>query len=259
MATKKTALAKATASTALANIDQELALQVANIKDTISQASGNKLKLEATGDFVLPDGSNLGNEIQVIVIDYASRNNFYTTPYNPQNPAPPDCYAMGRVLRDMKPEDDSPAPQSDDCASCPMNAFGSGNNGKSKACQNRRLLAVLVIDPDNPEAHNEPDAPIYILDLSPSNIKSFDGAVSMCARSLNGPPVKAILTIVGRNAGTYATTSFIDPLPNPDYAAHYARKPEVEDLLFRRPDFTAAAAKAPTRRAPPPKRAAARR
>lgn len=245
MATKpaKKALAVKTTGTSLANIDAELQNEIANIKETIGQSSGNRLKLEVTGDWTLPDGANLGNEIQVVVIDYASRNNFYLTNFDRDNPTPPDCYAMGKKIADMAPEDDSPEKQSDKCGTCPMNQFGSGQNGKSKACQNRRYAAVLLVDPENDGAHNEPDAPIYLIDLSPSNIKSFDGAVGMVARSLNGPPIKAILTVVGKNAGTYATATWIDPVPNPDYAQHVARRAEVQDLLYRKPDFAAHEAK----------------
>lgn len=261
MATKKrsTAVTKAApGNTSIALLDQELANEVAALKGQIGQASGNKIKIEASGDFILPDGMNLGNEIQVIVVDFTSRNTFYATPYNPQSPAPPDCYAMGKVINDMVPEGDSPAVQNPDCRTCPLNAFGSGTNGKGKACQNRRLLAVLFVDPDNPDAHNAPDAPIYTLDLSPSNIKFFDGAVSHVARAL-GPPVKAIFTVTAKNVGTYAMVSFIDPLPNPDYAAHFARRAECQDMLYRRPDFTAAEAAKPARRAAPARRATSAR
>lgn len=245
----------------LAAIDAEMSQAVANIKDTIGQSSGNRLSLEVNGDFTTPDGMNLGNEIQIVVVDYMTHHKFYTTRFNKDNPAPPDCYAMGRVINEMVPEDDSPNVQHENCRACPMNQFGSGENGKSKACQNRRLLAVLVVDPENPDAHNAPDAPIYTLDLSPSNNRPFDGFVSAVARSLAGLPVKALVTVIGKNVGTYATLTFVDPVPNPDYAAHYRRRGEVQDMLTRRPDFAAYAAKAPPARggargAPAPKRGA---
>lgn len=258
MAAKKAIAPRASGGTSIALIDQELSSEVANIKSMIGQSAGNRLALEATGDFVLPDGMNLGNEIQVIVVDFVSRNNFYSVAFNRDNPAPPDCYAIGKVIADMAPESDSPSPQHANCRTCPLNQFGSGDNGRSKACQNRRLLAVLVVDPENPDAHNAPDAPIYVLDLSPSNIKSFDGAVAHVARSLAGPPIKAILTVIGKNAGTYATTTFTDPMPNPDYAQHVARRAEVQDMLLRKPDFAAYEAKStPARsRGAAPRRAA---
>lgn len=260
-ASKSIAVAKPT-GTAIANIDQELAQDVANIKSQIGQSSSKKISVAVTGDFILPGDVSVGNEIQVVVVDFASRNNFYINPYDPNNPTPPDCYAMNKVINDMAPEDDSPEKQNEECLTCPMNAWGSGNGGKGKACQNRRYVAVLVVDPEDPEAHNAPDAPIYLLDLSPSNIKFFDGAVNSVSRSL-GHPIKAIFTIVGKNAGTYATVTWHDPEPNPDYASHAQRRGEVQDMLYRRPDFAAAAAKQQQKPAArgrtTPRRAAARR
>lgn len=254
------AVAKAT-GTSLANLDAQLASEVADLKDQIGQASSNRIKVEPAGAFVLPDGMDLGDEIQVVVVDFASHNRFYSTPYNPQNPAPPDCYAMGRKIPEMAPESDSPQIQADKCSTCPLNQYGSGNNGRSKACKNTRELAVILIDPENPEAAAALDAPIYSLSLPPTAIKSFDGAVAYIARTLVGPPVKAILTVRAKNAGTYAQITFSDPVPNPDYAVHASRREEVVDLLFRRPDFSAYEAKAPVRgrNAAPARRTAARR
>lgn len=261
-ASKSIAPVKKATGTSMANIDQELSSEVANLKSQIGQPSGNRIKVEPTGDFVLPDGQNLGDEINVVVVDFVSTNKFYSGPYNPSNPSPPDCYAIGRVLGDMAPEADSPSVQADDCATCPLNQFGSGLNGKSKACKNTRTLAVVVVDPEDPSAAAAADAPLYTLDLPPTAIRSFDGAVSAVARSLNAPPVKAVLTVSARNVGTYALITFTDPVPNPDYAAHYGRREECQDMLFRKPDFTPRETKpqgrgrgaAPARRATPSRR-----
>lgn len=257
-----TALAPRRQTTDLAAIDAEMAGAMAEIRGTIGQASGNRLKLEVVGDFVGPDGMNYGNEIQAVIVDYTSHNKLYTTPYDERNPTPPDCYAIGRVLADMRPEDDSPDKQNPDCSTCWANQWKSAPNGKAKACGNRRHVALIIVDPENPDAHNEPDAPIVMLDVAPTSLQSFDGVVSNIARSLNGPPVKAIVTLIGKNAGTYAKVTFTDPEPNPDYALHWSRRGEVQDMLTRKPDFAAYAAKAnqpkgrgrgnaaPTRRAP---------
>lgn len=253
------ALKPAASGTSLALVDDELAKEVASLKNAISQPSGNRIKVESSGDFVLPDGMNLGNEIQVVVIDFVSRNTFYSAPYNSQNPVPPDCYAIGKDLSALTPEQDSPALQADKCATCPLNQFGSGNNGKSKACKNTRELAVRVVDP---EQDYDPSAPIYTLSLPPTAIRSFDGAVATVARSLAGPPLKAILTVTARNKGTYAEIAFVDPVPNPDYAQDFARRGEVQDVLFRKPDFSAYQNQPPARgraAAPAARRAAGAR
>lgn len=266
MATRKksTAVAKAATGQSLATIDAELANEVMDIKSRLGQPAGNQIKIEVAGRFTDPSGADLGDEIQVVVVDFVSRNNLYLTEYDPNSITPPDCYAIGKARHDqLVPEDDSPSKQSEDCSSCPMGQWGSGKGGRGKACGNRYLVAVLVVDPDDPEAHNAPDAPLYTINLSPTNLKSFDGFASGVARSLNGPPIKAIGTVVAENAGTFAKVYWNDPIPNPDYAAHAARRGEAQDILFRKPDFTAAdAAPAQGRgRAAAPKRrtAAARR
>lgn len=250
--------------TSIANVEAEMSQAAQDLRSQIGQSSSNRLKVTPQGDFTLPDGMSLGNEIQIVVVDFISRNSFYSGVYNPNNPSPPDCYAMGRIIMDMAPEPDSPSIQSDKCAICPMNQFGSGANGTSKACKNTRELAVLVIDPENPEAHNDPAAPIYTMSLPPTAIKSFDGAVGYVSRTLGGLPIKAIITVTAKPVGTYALISFVEPVPNPDYALHWGRREEVQEALFRKPDFAAAAARPAqgggrNRNAAPARRPAARR
>lgn len=258
MARTSKAVARTAAPSAnIARIDDELANEVVALKTQIGAPSGNKIKVEPRGAFVLPSGQDLGPEIQVVVLDFVSRNFYYASNYNPNAIAPPDCYAMGKDISKMAPEADSPSAQSTSCATCPLNQFGSGPNG-AKACKNQRWAAVLVIDPDLPDAHNDPGAPVYVLPISPTSIKAFDGATGAIARTLNGPPIKAILTVEAVPSGTYSKLVFRDPIPNPNYAEHVARRAECQDILFSRPNFTAAPA--PARRgapAAPARRAAA--
>lgn len=243
------AVTKATTGTAVATIDEALQSDIANLKNQIGAPTGNKIKIEVSGSFSLPDGQDLGDEIQVAVVNFAARNQFYATPYNPNEIVPPDCYAMGSERHEMLvPEADSPDIQNDKCLTCPLNAFGSGNNGKGKACANRYYVAVVIVDPDDPDAAGEPDAPIYLLDLSPSNLKSFEGALRGATSAL-GHWAKATFSVIAKNVGTYATVTWRDPEPNPHYAVHFSRREEVEPMLFRRPDFTQQEA-APKRRAP---------
>lgn len=250
------------AGKSLALLDQELSQEVDSLKEQIGQPGGRQIKVEPSGNFKSPEGLDLGNTIQIVVLDFISRKAFYSGPYNPNNIVPPDCYALGKNIAQMKPDDPNlPAKQSDACAGCPLNQFGSGNTGTGKACREFRDLAVLLVDPDNPELHNAPDAPIYTISVPPTSLKAFDAVVPVIARSLAGPPIKAILTVNGVANGTYALLKFTDPVPNPDYGAHVARRAETVDLLNRRPDYAAAAARQvapPQRRGPAPVRPGAR-
>jgi len=256
MARSKAVTAPVGGSKALSTLDAELAQEVANLKNQIGAPGGKAIKVEPAGAFTSPEGLDLGSEIQVVVLDFVSKNLFYSSPYVKGVSVPPDCYAAGKNLGEMKPDPESPAVQNHDCPSCPLNAFGSGNNGKSKACKNTRELAVLLLDPQHPDAHNDPKAPIYTLSLPPTAIMSFDGVVAHTMRMLGGPPIKAIVTITAENVGTYAKISFVDPVPNPHYGQHAARRAECVDLLFRKPDFNARPAARQTAR-PTPRRAGA--
>lgn len=241
------AVATRQSSQSIALIDNELANEVASLKEQIGQPGGNQLKVKPTGQVVTPDGIDLGLTVQLVVLDFLSKNFYYGgVPFDATNPSPPVCYAMGKKIEDMRPEDDSPEKQGDEkdgrCKGCWANQFASAPNKKGKACQNRRELVVRVIDPDNADA-DVSQAPLYILSLPPTALKSYDAMVANVSRSLNGPPVKAILTMECKNVGTYASISFIDAIPNPDYAIDYGRRAEMENVLHRHPDFAAYAAK----------------
>ena len=245
MARSKKEIAPLEQGKSIATIDDQLANEVALLKHAIGQPSGNKIKLLANGDFILPTGENIGNTMQVVIVDFLSKNTWYATKYNPNDITPPDCYAIGRDIAAMAPEKDSPLLQAAKCSECPKNQFGSGDNKTSKACKNTREVAVLVLNPDDPESINDPTAPLFTLSVPPSSLQSYDSAIGGIMRSLNGPPIKAILTVVGANASsnptapaTYAKMHFTDPVGNPHYAQHIARRGESDVMLTRKPDFS---------------------
>ena len=100
-------------------------------------------------------------------------------------PAAPDCSSLDGV----RPNADSPQPQSELCASCPKNAWGSARseNGKDiKACSDTRRLAVVSAD--------DPSGPIYLLTVTPaalSALKAYEQALSR-----HGYPVEIVRTRV---------------------------------------------------------------
>lgn len=221
----------------LSSIDEQIANEVALLRQQIDAPTGAKLQIKPTGEIIGPDGTNYGNSVDMVVLDFMNRYNFFLQPFDKNTITPPDCYAIGRVINDMAPEQDSPAIQHTVCRSCPMNQYKSHRNGTAKACQNRYWAAVLLVNPDDPEAHNRPDAPIYILDLSPTNRKPFEQMLTSVTSAM-GAPIKAIVTMTAKNVGTYAAISFTDPMPNTNYGVHYARRAEAEPMLTRKPDFT---------------------
>ena len=90
---------------------------------------------------------------------------FYLKPYNPgDEPTAPDCSSL---LGD-KPAPNSPAPQSETCAECPMNAWGSKLTpaGKeTKACADTRRIAVVPAD--------DPAGTMYLFIIPAASMASF--------------------------------------------------------------------------------------
>jgi hypothetical protein len=82
--------------------------------------------------------------LDVVVVNAAEKisRTFYAGAWDPENPAPPDCWSADGD----KPDASAASPQSPTCATCPQNIKGSGQ-GESRACRfNQRLAVVLAND-----------------------------------------------------------------------------------------------------------------
>jgi len=82
--------------------------------------------------------------LDVVVVQAAEKisRTFYAGAWDPENPAPPDCWSADGD----KPDSSAASPQSPTCATCPQNIKGSGQ-GESRACRfNQRLAVVLAND-----------------------------------------------------------------------------------------------------------------
>lgn len=229
--------------TALADIRAQLAAEVANIQEQIGKPSGNKIKIKDK-TFGFPDGSLDEGPISLTIIDFVSRNKFYTGKFDPKNPAPPECFAVGKNLKDMKPSANSPQPQASNCAECPNNQFGS--DGRGKACKNTRFLAVL------PPDVTDPSAELMTLEVSPTGIQRFDAMVNSVAKLYRKALIEVSIDVGFDERHDYDTLVFSNPqeLTDEVVAAHFARRAEAEAILTAEPDFATAPAKPAARRAP---------
>ncbi len=139
MATKKKP------GTAMVRWDEELA------KAAQEQASSER----AAGNFFSVRGGQLsyqgkpikGGSMTVVVVDYVLENHWFSeSEFDPDNPQSPTCFAFGRKDEDMAPHAEVTAAQSESCAKCPKNVFGSADKGRGKACKNIRRLALIPSD-----------------------------------------------------------------------------------------------------------------
>jgi hypothetical protein len=185
------------------------AARIANEEASANISTGIPARIKLSGkQFALVDGN--GDEkavplkslvegedgqiyLPVIVLraKKALSKQFFLTKYNPNEEAKaPDCWSNDAE----RPDPSIKTPQSDTCASCPHNAFGSGkdadgNATNGKACTDSKILAVAV-----------PNHGVFSLKIPPASLKNFGLFVKQL--SANGIPIGNIKTYVGFSTDT---------------------------------------------------------
>ena len=94
--------------------------------------AGGGLAFEVPGDD--PDSPDSVKEIIGVIIDHYPLNSYWTEKYTGQNVAP-NCFSTDSHTGIGTP--------GGECARCPYNKFGSGEDGQSKACKNSHRLYIL--------------------------------------------------------------------------------------------------------------------
>lgn len=186
------------------------------------------------GDEVMP-----GNQACVIILDAVKENTFYGAKFDPDNRQPPVCYAFGRGGEDdmaphetMQTDPSYFTPQSDACATCKWNEWGSADKGKGKACQNRRRLALIpagfyapkrgsrdfdleIID--DPKHYQTAD--IAFIKLPVLSVKEWAKFVNDVAATFRRPPHGVIARL------------FVEPDPKAQYKVCFEVIEPVPDAL----------------------------
>lgn len=138
-------------------------------------------------------GAVIGSSMEGIIIDSCFMNAYYAERYDPNNPSPPDCYAFNREdQNNMIPSEKIEVPQHHECRTCPMNAWGSADTGRGKACKNRRRLAIML--PDALEEGIEA-ATIAYFELPPTSGGLWDGYVKLLDDVHKRPPFGVLTKI----------------------------------------------------------------
>lgn len=226
-ATTTVAVRKPTAG-AIVSIQEALKAQAADMGSRTQPAGGNKIRTKGK-NFLLPDGTETPGPLELVIVDFRTTHKFYEGKFDPKNITPPGCFAIGPNPKQMTPSDNSPNKQSDSCQGCPMNEFGSDGDGK--ACKNGRALAVLPPDADE-------KTEMWLLDVSPTALKGFDGYVGSVARTFQMPPVGVVTSVSFDENVEYAKLVFGNPQPNPNLELCFGRQAEAGELLAVEPDVS---------------------
>lgn len=139
--------------------------------------------VEGNAETVLED---LKLETVIVGANPRLSKTYYASQWAPDSePSSPDCQSLDGI----RPSSDVAEPQSDLCATCPMNAWGSKvtpTGQQIKACADQKRLAVV--------AANDLSGPIYQLLVTPAALKGL-GAYQK-ELSMRGIPVEVCKTVV---------------------------------------------------------------
>ena len=208
----------------LADIDAQIAAQAADLSTILSsKATGNHISTQG-GKFTLPDKTDMGNLMKVVILGYVQVNTYYTEAFNPKarEHNEPACRAVGLLNTVMKPHSSVENPIHTECETCDFNQWESDpRGGKGKACKNTYKAAVII-----PGHSNE----VFTINISVTATKNWDTGCNEIIKNFGGL-IKAVSHLTFDTSTGYNRVSISTAEPNPEYAVHFGMIKDAMDSL----------------------------
>ena len=238
-AAKKAAPAKkAPTNSNLVDIKAQLKAQVEALAARTAPPTGAAIHISQSKKFKFPSGAE-DDAFGGVIVDFVVTREYYPDAYDKDNIVPPTCFAISPIIKGMAPSPNSPVIQNPadkgGCDKCPMNQWESARTGRGKACKEGRKLAIL---PPPEEGENIAETPIWVMKLSPTALKAFDGYANQVGKEYDGGPVTVITDFSFDSSLDYPSVRFKVGEPNQVLAEHFARTEEAVTLLMVEPDVS---------------------
>lgn len=216
--------------------DWEIALAAKAKDQKASEITGVPRITHRGGILKIDDKKVEGNKLPCVVVTYGLTKQFYAEGFDPDAPsATPVCYAFASAAPgaegQMKPHEQAPEKQHDQCVGCQHNKFGTAEKGRGKRCSDTRKLLVLV-GTNDPE--NVSKATVRQISVPPGSLKNWGNYLkSLDDTTPYGPAgvVTEITTEPSDNGGYYLCFKAIDRLAKDFVKAVYAKAAQVESEL----------------------------
>ena len=185
-------MAKKTTGTALVKWEEELKNYAKETKKGLKAAEGKFISFKS-GKMTFAGSDIPDNEIRCVVVGWTHHNAYYEpgVRFDPKNPQTPICYSFGQDEGEMEPLDESPDKQCGACAECPLNQFGSAEQGQGKACKNTFRIA-LIAESDLEDIDN---AEVVYASIPPKSLRNWSNYVSKDLDKLERPHWSVITTM----------------------------------------------------------------
>jgi hypothetical protein len=209
------------------NVAEQLAKQLTTMAKKVETVGGNTIRVTQDKKFVMPDGKEGAGPISAVILDWAYTNTYFPGKFDRNNPTPPACFAISQEPKGMVPSENSPDVQSNGCDACPMNQFGSRDEGK--ACKNSVKIALGMPGVTEDTVHT--------IIVSPTARKYFAKYVNDL-RVKNVHPMQVITEIFFDAGSSYASLRFAVAGPNPNVDASFGQQKKATEMVLAEPDVS---------------------
>lgn len=201
-----------------------------------TSTTSRRIQTNTNGTFKrIVNGEQIGNavrgEINVIIVGALPKVSriFYKEKFDPNKEATlPNCWSN---LGD-KPEDAAADKQHSNCADCPQNIKGSGDNG-SKACRYQRRISVLVEGDSSGDVYQFNVPAKSLFGKGTGNVHPFESYVKFLIA--NGESPDNVVTNVSFDANADTMELLFTPLRNisdEEYALVQAAQSKPETKMY---------------------------
>lgn len=189
--------AKKTTSTALVPWTEKFSKYAKETKEQTKNIGTGGIGIRfGRGSISIGDAPVKGGKLECVIIGSCALNKWYDADYDPTDKQPPDCYAFSVISDDpeMAPHAAAAHKQSDKCADCEKNQFGTAKVGRGKACANTIRLGVLTAK-DAEDADGINAAELATGGISPTNLTHYKKYTDLLEEEYGRPPWAVVTEI----------------------------------------------------------------
>lgn len=212
------------------NWKEQMREDAAEESERTPTGSGNKITLRKNGQFNF-QGADLGDSIDVIIVDHVALKTWYDTEYDEDNPGPPACFALKPSAKNIAPHPDSPIIQAEACADCWANEWSSGRR-RGKACSDKNRCALLHVQ--------DLDGDLAMLEVPVTSGAAFNQYVKGLTEAADLPSYAVITRLTMDEHADYQKLIFemIEELPEKMLAAPMTKRKQAREMLMTPFDVT---------------------
>ncbi len=227
------------------DIDKQLQSHVSDATARIEKPAGQSVGIKGK-KFKYKD-EVLGRTAEFVIVDFIRANAWYDEAFHEDEIALPGCMALSVTGEEMAPLEGVPAKQNDTCDGCELNAWGSADVGRGKACAEQYRLAILAVGPGETYATCE----MATVTCPPTSKKNFGAYVRAIEDKTGRPPLAFLTEMAFDDDFDHPVLTFEVSKAFKDAAtltAILGRAGEAREMLLNPPDFSGESEKRTTKK-----------